>query len=155
MSDPENAALWYSLHRFVTRFWREVDLNAGASAHAFYGPDAVFAVGANRFDGAGKIQAFYAQRQKRGIVTTRHVVDNLLVQPAAPATARFTGILSIFYADGPPPIHGAHPPMLIADIDAECVGTAESGWLFRSHVLSPVFVGRNIPISMSFDTGRL
>jgi hypothetical protein len=156
MLDTDDPALWYALHRLVTRYWFEVDFNRGAEAHTFYQPVAVFAVGENRFEGQDKIRAFYAKRAKRGLITARHVVSNLQVLPIDAQRVRLIGILTLYYAQGHPPHQGNHPPMLVADIDAECeYQPEEASWRYRSHVLSPLFIGNAVPISVSIDTERL
>jgi hypothetical protein len=155
MLNTDEVALWYALHRFTTRYWFEVDLNGGGNAHAFYLPGALFAVGDNRFEGQEKIRAFYTKRRGRGALTARHVVSNLQVLPIDEHQVKLIGILSLYYAPGHPPHHGIHPPMLVADIAAECVLGADQDWRFQSHVLSPLFLGNALPISVSVDTGRL
>ena len=41
--------------------------------------------------------------------------------------------------------------MLIADIIADCVRDEDEVWRYRSHVLRPLFVGWDIPHSISID----
>jgi hypothetical protein len=155
MLDTDDVALWYALSRFMTRYWFDVDFNSGNDAHEFYLPDALFAVGENRFEGQDKIRAFYAKRQRRGVITGRHLINNLQVLPIDEHQVRLIGVLSLFYAQGHPPHHGIHPPMLVADIAADCVLGDDERWRFRSHVLSPLFVGHAIPISISVNPNRL
>ena len=45
--------------------------------------------------------------------------------------------------------------MLVADIAAECVLGGDGRWRYQSHVLTPLFVGNAIPISISVDAERL
>jgi len=78
MLDTDDLALWYALNRLMTNYWADVDSNGGAQAHEFYLPDALYAVGNNRFEGEEKICAFYARR-RYGTVLTRHLVSNLRV----------------------------------------------------------------------------
>lgn len=155
MLDSNDPPLWFDLHHFTTCYWNEVDLNGGSNAHEFYLSGALFAVGDNRFEGQEKIRAFYTQRRKRGVITSRHLVNNLQVQSIDAQQVRVSGVLSLFYAQGHPPHHGTHPPTLVADIAAECVLGQDKRWRFRSHVLSPLFIGNTLPISVSVDTGRL
>ena len=154
MRDTEDAALWYSVQRFIVNYWAEVDLHGGGNAHGFYLADAVFAVGENRFEGQNKIRAFYAHRRRRGFSTTRHLISNLQVQPLAEGEVRAIGVLCLYRADGRPPFQGERAPMLIADLTAECV-RVEEGWRFRSHLLHPLFVGGDIPYSISIDPDAL
>jgi hypothetical protein len=155
MLDTDDVALWYALHRFTMHYWHEVDFKGGNEAHEFYLPQALFAVGNNRFEGQQKIRAFYTQRRLRGVITGRHLINNLQVLSVDANQVRLTGVLSLFYAPGHPPHQGAHPPTLIADIAADCVLGDDKRWRYRSHVLSPLFIGNTIPISVSVDTERL
>src|SRR6201997_3264234 len=151
MLDTDDVALWYALYRLATNYWFEVDFNGGGKAHEFYVPDGLFAVGDNRFEGHDNIRAYYAWRQSRGYITSRHLLNNLQVLPADEHHVRQPGVLSLYRADGRPPFRGERPPMLIADIGADCVRGEDKVWRFQSHVLRPLFVGRDIPHSLSID----
>ena len=155
MPDTEDVALWYAAYRFVVTYWAEVDRNGGGDAHDFYLADALFAVGQNRFPGRDKIRAFYRERQRRGFTTTRHLVSNLQVVSMGEREVRLSGVLCLYRADGHPPFHGARAPMLVADIGAECVREPDGRWLYRSHILNPLFVGSDIPYSLSVDPDAL
>ena len=152
MLDTDDVALWYALYRLATNYWYEVDFNGGARAYEYYVPDGLFAVGGNRFEGHGKIRAYYAWRQRRGYITSRHLLNNLQVLPDDDGNhVRQIGVLSLYRADGRPPFQGERPPMLIADIIADCVRGGDEVWRYRSHELRPLFVGRDIPHSISID----
>jgi hypothetical protein len=155
MTDTNDMMLWYALYRFTTDYWFEVDFRGGAAAHDFYLSDALFAVGDNRFEGQEKIRAFYARRRQHGRPTTRHLVNSLQVSPVEERQLRLVGVLTLYSADGRPPFESVRPPALIADIAADCVRGDDEGWRFRSHILSPIFVGSDRPRSMSIDTQRL
>src|SRR5205085_2933650 len=64
MQDTDDLALWYALNRLMTNYWADVDHNGGSRAHEFYLPEALFAVGNNRFEGPEKIRAFYTRRRR-------------------------------------------------------------------------------------------
>jgi 3-phenylpropionate/cinnamic acid dioxygenase small subunit len=72
----QDPALWYALYSLTTRYWRDVDFNAGRKAHEFYQAHGVFIAGNNRFDGRDSIRAFYAWRERHGQTTTRHLISN-------------------------------------------------------------------------------
>src|SRR5260370_38454042 len=108
-----------------------------------------------RFEGEQKIRAFYARRQQRGRTTTRHLVDNLRVFRDDARHARTVGVMSLYRADGSPPFQGARPPAMIADFEAQCVLGDDRLWRFQSHVLRPIFVGSDLPASISIDPQRL
>src|ERR1700730_11828358 len=139
MLDTDDLALWYALNRLMTNYWTDVDSNCGAQAHEFYLPNALYAVGNNRFEGEQKIRAFYARRRQRGRTTTRHLVDNLRVFRDDARHARAVGVMSLYRADGNPPFQGARPPAMIADFEAQCVLGDDRLWRFQSHVLRPIF----------------
>jgi hypothetical protein len=44
---------------------------------------------------------------------------------------------------------------MIADFEAQCVLDGAGLWRFQSHVLRPIFVGSDLPASISIDTQRL
>src|SRR5467141_1721770 len=155
MLDTDDLALWYALNRLMTNYWADVDSNGGAQAHEFYLPDALYAVGNNRFEGEQKIRAFYARRRQRGRTTTRHLVDNLRVFREDARRARAVGVMSLYRADGNPPFQGARPPAMIADFEAQCVLGDDQLWRFQSHVLRPIFVGSDVPISLTIDPRHL
>jgi hypothetical protein len=155
MLDTDDLALWYALNRLMINYWAEVDNNGGAQAHEFYLPDALYAVGDNRFEGEQKIRAFYARRRQRGRTTTRHLVNNLLVFRDDARSARTIGVMSLYRADGGPPFQGARPPAMIADFEAQCVLGDDRQWRFQSHVLRPIFVSSDVPISLTIDPRHL
>jgi len=151
MPDTDDVSLWYALYRHAMNYWHEVDFNGGARAHEFYVRDGLFAVGDNRFEGHDKIRAYYDWRRRRGHITSRHLLNNLQVLPEDEHHVRQIGVLSLYRADGRPPFQGERPPMLIADIIADCVRGEDEVWRYRSHILRPLFVGRDIPHSISID----
>ena len=151
MPDTDDVVLWYGLYRLITNYWFDVDFNGGCNAHDFYVPNGLFAVGDNRFQGHEQIRAFYAWRQRRGHTTSRHLINNLQVLPTDEQHVRLIGVLSLYRADGRPPFVGERPPMLVADVRADCVRGDDKLWRYESHQLQPIFVGRDIPHSISID----
>jgi hypothetical protein len=104
MPDMDDLALWYALNQQMSNYWADVDYNGGSRAHEFYLPEALFAVGNNRFEGAEKIRAFYARRRKHGTTTTRHLVGNLRVLRDDECCVWSLGVMSLYRADGRPPL---------------------------------------------------
>lgn len=155
MSDSDDPALWYALHRLVVDYWADVDQNGGNRAHEFYLPEALYAVGSNRFEGAEKIRAFYDRRRQFGNTTTRHLVGNIRVLPDDGPDVRVVGVMSLYRADGRPPVLAARAPSMIADFEARCVLVDDRQWRFRSHLLRPIFVSSDLPASISIDPQRL
>jgi SnoaL-like domain len=155
MPDSDDLKLWHAINRLMTNYWADVDHNGGSQAHEFYLPDALYAVGNNRFEGAEKIRAFYDRRRQQGSTTTRHLIGNLRVFPDAAQHARAVGIMSLYRADGRPPIRGVRPPAMISDFEVQCMLADDRIWRFQSHVLRPIFVGSDLPASISIDPQRL
>jgi hypothetical protein len=50
---------------------------------------------------------------------------------------------------------GKAAPAMIADFEAQCVLGDDRLWRFQSHVLRPIFVGSDVPISLSIDPQHL
>jgi SnoaL-like domain len=155
MRDSDDLPLWYALNRLMNNYWANVDDNGGDQAHEFYLPNALFAVGNNRFEGEEKIRAFYAWRRGHGALTTRHLLGNLRVFRDDARHARMIGVMTLYSADGRPPFQGGRPPAMIADFEAQCVLGEDREWRFQLHELRPIFVGGDIPASISIDTQRL
>jgi len=155
MMDTDDLALWYALNRLVTNYWADVDYNGASKAHEFYLPEALYAVGNNRFEGAEKIRAFYARRRQHGNTTTRHLVGNLRVFLDDARRATTVGVMTLFRADGRPPFEWSRPPAMIADFEAQCVFGDDQVWRFQSHVLRPIFVSSDRPASITIDPQRL
>jgi hypothetical protein len=155
MLDNDDLALWCALNQLMSNYWAEVDDNGGNQAHQFYLPDAPYAVGNNRFEGEEKIRAFYVRRRQRGNTCTRHLVSNLRVFRDDARHARTVGVMSLYRADGRPPFLGVRPPAMIADFEAQCVFGDDLVWRFQSHTLRPIFVGSDLPASISIDPQRL
>jgi SnoaL-like domain len=160
MDTPDELALWHALYRLEARYWHDVDCNGGRNAHEFYRPDGVLVVGHNRFAGRAKIREFYDWRQRQAataissVKTTRHLINNLIVEARDARRARVLGIVSFYGAVLRAPAIQSKPPMLIADLVNECVLDDDQGWLFESHTLAPVFMSHDAPPSMAIDTRR-
>lgn len=153
--DTDDQALWYALNRLMINYWAEVDNNGGNQAHEFYLPDALYAVGNNRFEGADKIRAFYERRRRFGNTTTRHLVGNVRIFSDTERHVRAVGLMSLYRSDGRAPIQGVRPPAMIADFEAQCVLVDEGMWRFQSHLVRPIFVSSDLPASISIDPQRL
>ena len=160
MTTPDSANLWYALYHLETGYWREVDCNQGHDAHAFYVPGGVFAVGDNLFEGQDKIREFYVWRGQRGtstvrsLRTTRHLISNFDVEAGDHGHARAVGVVSFFDVPGRPPVMESRPPILVADLINDCVLCDDDAWRFQRHVLRPVFMGDDVPLSIAVDLRR-
>ena len=160
MDAREEANLWHALYRLEVRYWHDVDCNGGRRAHEFYAPDGVMCVGHNRFEGREKIREFYAWRERQALTaissvkTTRHLINNLIVDATTEGRARVLGVVSFYGSAARPPAQQSKPPMLIADLINECVLDPDHGWQFKSHLLQPVFMSHEAPPSIAVDTRR-
>jgi hypothetical protein len=149
-----DCALWYELYRLETSYWRDVDFNQGRNATTFYLDDGVFAIGDNVFRGAERISEFYAWRQSHTRATTRHVLSNLMITQAADREAHAQGVIHFYQAEGQPPVWDSSAAILVADLINHCVLDDKNVWRFKSHVLRPIFMGNNVPLSLAFDLTR-
>jgi hypothetical protein len=154
MLDGDDLALWHALNRLMAAYWADVDENGGLQAHEFYLPDGLFVIGNNRFEGKGKIEAFYARRRHSTLVT-RHLLSNLRVLSDDKPDAQMVGVMSLYRADGKSPFQGAKPPAMIADFEAHCVLGDDRRWRFRSHLLRPFIVGSDMPASITINPRNL
>ena len=142
--------LWYELYCLETRYWREVDCNAGRNAHEFYRSDGVFKVGKSCFAGRDCIKLFYQWRESHcHAMTTRHLVNNLILKSTGKGFARAVGLITYHRRDrGAMGLKGT-APLLIADLVSDCVRDDDGVWRYASHALAPVFASDVAPLSMS------
>jgi hypothetical protein len=155
----DDVALWHALHALECAYWHDVDRNAGRSAHEFYVPDGVMVVGHNRFEGREEIRKFYCWREQQsttsvaGATTTRHLINNLYVESATDRSAKLIGIVSFYGGVAKRTAH-PKPPILMTDLIAECVRDDDGRWRYRSHLLQPVFVSHESPLSLAIASRR-
>ena len=74
-----------------------------------------------------------------------------MVLPTDERHIRLIRVLSLYRADGRLPFVGERPPMLVADVRADCVLCEDKVWRYEARRLQPIFVGRDIPHSISID----
>ena len=149
--DIQEIGLWYALYRLEARHWYDVDFNGGASAHDLYCEDGLFSVGPNRFEGRDGIKNFYQWRRSRGENTVRHIISNPLLLKQEARGATLGGLITIHRAKGGHPNPDGNIPSLIADFTSTCALGADGIWRYASHVLAPVFVGNDLPLSLAID----
>jgi hypothetical protein len=144
ITTAEQASILEKLVALETEYWFEVDFNWGRNAAGFYVPDGIFMIGETRMEGREAITQFYRWREERGIRTARHVITNFRLHSANGPAASLGCILLLYAADGAPVLPSL-PAILIADVRSDFVCDADGQYLFRSHVLSPVFMGGEAP----------
>src|SRR5262249_20599097 len=107
-------------------------------------PTAGWGWGPNGFGGVEKIERTTRCGEARtaisSVKTTAHLINNLLVEASEARRAKVLGIVSFYGASVRAPAPQSKPPMLIADLIAECVLDDGNGWQFQSHLLQPVFM---------------
>ena len=135
----------------IADYWFDVDHNWGRTAHLLYTSDGIFAIGETRMENPEAVRAFYSWRESRGARQARHVVSNLRVLMATPTQAEVDLIMCLYAADGVAVLE-SKPPILIADVQAQCVRAADGHWYFASHILKPVFAG-GTPVTVPSGTG--
>jgi hypothetical protein len=163
MNTHDELLLWHALHRLEVRYWYDVDVNEGRTAHEFFTPDGVKLVGHNRFEGREQIRAFYEWRARHsgteavhklgisGVRAVRHLITNLFV---ASSSERYATVLGIVVFYGGKSKRQSNPPM-VADLITECVLDKDDVWRFKSHTVRPVFMSNETPPSMQIDPNFL
>ena len=101
----------------LTALWFDIDHNRGINAHTFFTVDATLTFDARTFHGHNDIRGVYRARAQRATRTSRHVVTNVHVEMGAGPHAELhvTSIVSLYAADGEPPL-AANSPICIADV---------------------------------------
>jgi hypothetical protein len=146
--------IWHALHQLEVGYWHDVDFNGGSSVHNLYCDDGLFAVGTKEFKGRDMIRMFYEWRQRRG-ETARHVITNVQVRAEDEGRATASGIITIYRGRGSAPHHTVTTPALVSDFVSNCVLTPDAAWRYASHVLRPIFVGTEMPLSLAIDPSFL
>jgi hypothetical protein len=150
MSNIIELELWYELSRLEARYWREVDCNAGRDAHEFYRTDGLFRVGKNCFAGRDCIKLYYQWRKNHcHATTTRHFVNNLIVESTGEDIARAVGLVTYYRKDRVAMGPKGTAPVLIADLVSDCVRGDDGVWRYASHALAPALASDFAPLSMS------
>jgi SnoaL-like domain len=150
MSGILELELWYELFRLETRYWREVDCNAGRHAHEFYRSEGVFRMGRNCFAGRDCIKLYYQWRESHcHAMTTRHFVNNLIVESTGEDFTRVVGLVTCHRMDRVRMASKGTVPVLIADLVSDCVRGDDGVWRYASHALAPVFASDVAPLSLS------
>jgi hypothetical protein len=119
-------------------FWYQVDLHWGRTAHEFFVKDGTFRVGDRVYKGAQEIREFYKWRETRGVRTARHIISNLHVTVESDTKASAISFMTLFVADGPPPLP-AKAPTQVADITDVLVRESDGKWRYVSRFLDPIF----------------
>jgi hypothetical protein len=98
------------VRQLIVDYWDEVDARGGAQAHEFYVEDAVFQKMRNK----AEIKAFYDWRRSRGERASFHLVNNLRVSEEAGDRIVANYVMTLFAADGTPPLDVRAPASISA-----------------------------------------
>ena|ERR1700733_157721 len=147
----EELSIWFALYRLEVTHWNDVDFNGGKNADELYCDDGVLAVGPNRFEGRHGIRIFYEWRRSRGETTSRHIVTNVTVRTHDEHRASAFGAITIYRGKGERPLERGNVPSLVADLTSDCVLGSDNIWRYDSHILDPVFIGADVPLSLAID----
>jgi SnoaL-like domain len=143
--------LWHDLYQLEVKYWYDVDCNSGSSVHELYRDDGLLSVGGKEFRGRHTIKTFYEWRRQRN-ETARHVVSNFMVRSQGERRATAFGLITIYRARGiNPPLDTGNVPALVSDFTSDCILGPDDIWRYASHVLRPVFIGPDVPFSLSID----
>jgi hypothetical protein len=143
--------LWHALYQLEVRYWHDVDCNGGSSVHELYCDDGLLSVGGKEFKSQHTIKIFYEWRRGRN-ETVRHVISNFMVRSQDERHATAFGLITIHRARGiKPPLHTGNVPALVSDFTSDCILGPDDAWRYASHVLRPVFIGPDVPFSLSID----
>jgi len=152
--NTHNTELWFAIYSLVVNYWRDVDFHEGRHAHQFYLADGSFVVGDNHFDAHDGIRTFYAWRRTREKFGTRHLLSDLVVVADGERRAKGFGVITLYRASGRPPFRTT-APTLVADLTCDCVCCDDDIWRFAVHTLDPLFIGDDVPLSLSVNTKHL
>ncbi|MFC4275368.1 YybH family protein [Achromobacter aloeverae] len=130
-----------ALKDLVIEYWRDVDANDAARALDFYTEDCLYLMCGHRMRGHADIAAYYEHRRRRGKPRlVRHLVSNLRAHADHPDRGWVEGSMTV-YADDGAPVLPAAPPILVADIAAQCLRGADGRWRFQTFTIAPLFMG--------------
>jgi hypothetical protein len=136
-----NLILQNALTDLVIDYWRDVDANDAARALEYYTEDCVYLMCGHRMEGRAAIGAYYEYRRQRGKPRlVRHLVANMRASPAGPDRGVVEGSMVVYADDGKPVLPSA-PPILVADISADCVRGVDDRWRFQLFKIEPLFQG--------------
>lgn len=136
MSAELDVQLHFEIERLVHQTWWNTDAESGVGGESFFTPDAVIAMPARSMSGQGEIVAGLKARLSRGPRLSRHLVQNLVVDPTAVgAIARYAILLYAANGVAPMEIPGFQA---IADVDDDFV-LQDGRWLIRHRRLTTVF----------------
>lgn len=140
MTNLSRADVTAQLIELESAYWYDVDRNWGRTAHEMYVDDGLFVVGDTRMEGKAGVKGFYQWRQERGDRTARHLVSNFHLLDFEGSRASLACVMCLYAADGVPVLE-SRPAILMADVVSDCVLGADGRWRFKSHILTPVFMG--------------
>ena len=136
--DVTDADIGRGVERFVLRSWRNVDFERGVGAELFYLPDGVFVVPARTMRGRDEIAAGHAARVSGAPRLSRHVVSNLLVEPAGDGLTVAHYVVTVNAGNGAAPL--TFPgPQAVCDVRDD-LALGDDGWSIARRDLRAIFI---------------
>ncbi len=114
----------------LTELWFDIDHHGGPRAHTMFTDDGRLTFDARSFTGRDQIRQVYLDRTSRGPRTSLHVVTNVRIHEVDDRAAQVTSIVSLYAADGGPPVSSTMPTC-IADVEDRVVKAGDE-WLIAS-----------------------
>jgi len=137
-TQEELVRLRAELTAVLTALWYEIDHNGGASAAAFFTPEAQLRFSDAEFRGTAEIEQVYANRSGRGPRVSRHIVTNLHLLEVETERVRALSVLLLFGEDGEAPRPSTLPAM-VGDVIDEFELRA-GRWLIGSRRIQNLFI---------------
>jgi hypothetical protein len=133
-----------ALSQLSSEYWFDVDVHGGKGIARFWTEDGVLDLEGSRAEGVVAIEDFYAERRRRGSRVSLHAISNLCASSLSADRIELHSIVTLYAADGVPPIDGA-VPLGIATAADICVKDADGGWRYASRRLLSIFKGEGTP----------
>jgi SnoaL-like domain len=124
------------------RFAWQIDHERGRGVEELFTEDGRYSIGDDfELVGRRRIAEFYEQLRARGVRTSRHLCTNLHLAFVDETHATGTCLVTLYAADGSPPLPPPERPLLIADCADSYVLGPDAVWRLESRSL-PIIFGR-------------
>jgi hypothetical protein len=138
MNDQDLLALRQRLEARAIEYWWDVDMRGGVRAPDYYTEDAVFGTSVREYRGHAAIADFYGARQGRPARVSLHLMQNFRIEPETPHRVHCHYVLSLFAADGEPPL-ASRAAVMIALVHEIAVRAEDGVWLYELRKVQPMF----------------
>jgi hypothetical protein len=135
-------AMRLQLEDLNQRFAWQIDHERGRGVEDMFTEDGRYSIGDDfELVGRRRIAEFYEQLRARGVRTSRHLCTNLHLTFVDETHATGTCLVTLYAADGSPPLPPPQRPLLIADCADSYVLGPDAVWRLESRSL-PIIFGR-------------